>query len=76
MPLKLVYPPLPREVNLHYNMRKGSADYPTLEQHRQQVLQQLSDLQEIGRGSLTQQFLTVKRRDGSRVKRESSRELL
>jgi hypothetical protein len=50
-------------------MRKASADYPALEQHRQQLLQQLSGLQEIRRGSLTEQFLTVKRRDGSRVKR-------
>ena len=50
-------------------MRKTSADYPTLQQHRQQLLQQLSGLQEIRRGSLTEQFLTVKRRDGSRVKR-------
>jgi len=57
-------------------MRKGFADYLTLEQHRQQLLQQLSDLQETRRGLLTEQFLTVKRRDGSRVKRESSRELL
>jgi hypothetical protein len=50
-------------------MRKASADYPTLEQHRQHLLQELSGLPEIRRGSLTEQFLTVKRKDGSRVKR-------
>jgi Family of unknown function (DUF6788) len=46
-----------------------TSDYPSLEQHRQQLLQQLSGLPEIRRGSLTEQFLTVKRSDGSRVKR-------
>ena len=50
-------------------MRKTSADYPSLQQHRQQLLQQLSGLQEIRRGSLTEQFLSVKRKDGSHVKR-------
>jgi hypothetical protein len=50
-------------------MRKASADYPALEQHRQQLLQQLSGLQEIRRGSLTEQFLSVKRKGGSRAKR-------
>ncbi len=50
-------------------MRKASADYPSLQQHRQQLLQRLSGLQEIRRGSLTEQFLSVKRRDGSSVKR-------
>ncbi|MGO8791710.1 MAG: DUF6788 family protein [Terriglobia bacterium] len=50
-------------------MRKTSADYPTLQQHREQLLQQLSGLQEMRRGSLTEQVLTVKRRDGSRVQR-------
>ena len=49
-------------------MRKTS-DYPALEQHRQLLLRQLSGLQEIRRGSLTEQFLTVKRKDGSRVQR-------
>lgn len=49
-------------------MTKASA-YPSLEQHRQQLLQQLSSLPEIRRGSLTAQFLTVKRQDGSQVKR-------
>ena len=50
-------------------MRKTSADYPTLEQHRQHLLQELSGLPELRRGSLTEQFLTVKRKDGSRVRR-------
>ncbi len=50
-------------------MRKASADYPTLEQHRQHLLQELSGLPEIRRGSLSEQFLMVKRKDGSRVKR-------
>jgi hypothetical protein len=48
---------------------KTFAEYPNLQQHRQQLLQQLSGLQEIRRGSLTEQFLMVKRKDGSRVKR-------
>jgi len=52
-----------------YNMRKASDGYPTLQQRRQQLLQQLSDLQEIRRGSLSEQFLMVKRKDGSRVQR-------
>jgi len=46
-----------------------TSDYPALEQHRQHLLQQLSGLPEIRRGSLTEQFLTVKRKDGSQVKR-------
>jgi len=46
-----------------------TSDYPSLEQHRQQLLQQLSGLQEIRRGSLTEQFLVVKRKDGSPVRR-------
>jgi hypothetical protein len=50
-------------------MKKTSTDYPALQQHRQQLLQQISSLQEIRRGSLTEQFLTVKRKDGSHVKR-------
>src|SRR6516162_4413210 len=50
-------------------MRKASDGYPTLQQRRQQLLQQLSDLQEIRRGSLSEQFLMVKRKDGSRVQR-------
>ena len=50
-------------------MKKPSADYPRLQQQRQQLLQELSALQELRRGSLTEQFLLVKRQDGSRVKR-------
>lgn len=50
-------------------MKKPSADFPHLQQQRQQLLQELSALQELRRGSLTEQFLMVKRTDGSRVKR-------
>ena len=50
-------------------MKKNSADYPGLEQQRQTLLQQLAGLQQLRRGSLTEQFLSVKHRDGSRVKR-------
>ena len=50
-------------------MRKPFADYPGLQQQRLELLQQLSGLQELRRGSLTEQFLLVKRKDGSRVKR-------
>ena len=50
-------------------MRKPTVDYPTLQQQRAQLLQQLSGLHEVRRGSLSEQFLTVKRKDGSRVKR-------
>src|SRR5947208_9202916 len=50
-------------------MKKTLSDYPNLRQQRQQLLQQLSGLQELRRGSLTEQFLMVKRKDGSRVKR-------
>lgn len=50
-------------------MRRILSDYPNLQQHRQRLLQQLSGLQELRRGSLTEQFLVVKRKDGSRVKR-------
>jgi hypothetical protein len=50
-------------------MRKTLTDYPNLQQQRQRLLQQLSGLQELRRGSLTEQFLMVKRKDGSRVKR-------
>jgi len=49
-------------------MRKSS-DYPSLELQRQELLRELSGLREIRRGSLTEQFLTVKLQDGSRVKR-------
>jgi hypothetical protein len=50
-------------------MKRTLSDYPNLQQHRQRLLQQLSGLQELRRGSLTEQFLVVKRKDGSRVKR-------
>jgi hypothetical protein len=50
-------------------MKKTSPDYSNLEQQRQALLRQLSDLRELRRGSLTEQFLTVKHADGSRVKR-------
>src|SRR5438128_4296930 len=50
-------------------MKKTLSDFPNLRQQRQQLLQQLSGLQELRRGSLTEQFLMVKRKDGSRVKR-------
>jgi hypothetical protein len=50
-------------------MKKTLPDYPNLQQQRQQLLQQLSGLEELRRGSLTEQFLMVKRKDGSRVKR-------
>jgi hypothetical protein len=48
---------------------KPPSDYPKLEQHRQALLVQLSSLQQLRRGSLTEQFLTVKHADGSQVKR-------
>jgi hypothetical protein len=50
-------------------MKRTLSDYPNLQQHRQRLLRQLSGLQELRRGSLTEQFLVVKRKDGSRVKR-------
>lgn len=50
-------------------MKRTLHDYPNLQQQRRQLLQQLSGLQELRRGSLTEQFLMVKRKDGSRVKR-------
>jgi hypothetical protein len=43
-------------------------DYSDLEHRRQALLQQLSGLAELRRGSLTEQFLLVKRKDGSQVK--------
>ena len=50
-------------------MKRPLSDYPHLQHQRQQLLQQLSGLQELRRGSLTEQFLMVKRKDGSRVQR-------
>lgn len=50
-------------------MKQTCTDYPKLEQQRQALLQQLSSLRELRRGSLTEQFLWVHHADGSRVKR-------
>ena len=49
-------------------MKQPLSDYPKLEQQRQALLQQLSGLQQLRRGSLSEQFLVVKHSDGSRVK--------
>ena len=50
-------------------MRTPVSDYSNLEQQRQGLLRQLADLRELRRGSLTEQFLTVRHADGSKVKR-------
>lgn len=50
-------------------MKKTSPDYSNLQQQRQGLLRQLSDLRELRRGSITEQFLTVKHADGSKVRR-------
>jgi len=50
-------------------MKTASPNYPNLERQRQGLLRQLADLRELRRGSLTEQFLTVKHADGSTVKR-------
>jgi len=50
-------------------MKRPPSDYPNLEQQRQALLRQLADLRELRRGSLTEQFLTVKHADGSEAKR-------
>lgn len=50
-------------------MKTSSPTYANLEQQRQGLLRQLADLRELRRGSLTEQFLTVKHADGSQVKR-------
>lgn len=49
-------------------MKTTSSDYPNLEHQRQALLEQLSGLQQLRRGSLTEQFLMVKHKDGSQVK--------
>lgn len=49
-------------------MKQTSPRYPNLDRQRQALLQQLSGLQELRRGSLTEQFLMVKHADGSRVR--------
>jgi hypothetical protein len=48
---------------------KPSSNYSNLDQQRQSLVRQLSELRELRRGSLTEQFLTVKLADGSKVKR-------
>ena len=50
-------------------MKTTPPNYSNLEQQRQGLLRQLADLRELRRGSLTEQFLTVKHADGSLVKR-------
>jgi len=50
-------------------MKISSSIYSNLEQQRQGLLRQLADLRELRRGSLTEQFLTVKHSDGSKVRR-------
>jgi hypothetical protein len=50
-------------------MKTASPSCSSLEQQRQGLLRQLADLRELRRGSLTEQFLTVKHADGSQVKR-------
>jgi hypothetical protein len=50
-------------------MKLPSSNYSNLEQQRQTLLRRLADLRELRRGSLTEQFLTVKHADGSKVKR-------
>ena len=50
-------------------MKTVPPSYSNLEQQRQGLLRQLSNLREVRRGSLTEQFLTVKHADGSQVKR-------
>ena len=50
-------------------MKKPTSEFPNLEQQRQALLGQLSNLRELRRGSLTEQFLIVKHADGSKVRR-------
>ena len=50
-------------------MKTNAPDYPKLEQQRQGLLRQLAGLQQLRRGSLTEQYLMVKHADGSKVKR-------
>ncbi len=50
-------------------MKTSPSAYSNLEQQRQGLLRQLADLRELRRGSLTEQFLTVKHADGSTVQR-------
>ena len=50
-------------------MTESRLPYPKLEQQRQTLLQRLSGLPELRRGSLIEQFLPVKHADGSVVRR-------
>lgn len=50
-------------------MKVTSTGYSNLENRRQALLEQLTELRELRRGSLTEQFLQVKHADGSIVKR-------
>jgi hypothetical protein len=50
-------------------MKIAASDYRNLEEHRQGLLRELADLRELRRGSLTEQYLTVKHADGSKVRR-------
>jgi hypothetical protein len=50
-------------------MQKPAPPYSNLENQRLLLLRKLSNLRELRRGSLSEQFLMVKRKDGSRVKR-------
>ncbi len=50
-------------------MKTNPPDYARLEHRRQALLNQLTDLRELRRGSLTDQFLELKHADGSVVKR-------
>jgi len=50
-------------------MKRTSPDYSNLEVKRQQLLQQLSGFHQLRRGCLTEQFFTLERKDGSKVKR-------
>ena len=50
-------------------MNINFSEYPNLEQQRLDLLQRLSQLRELRRGCLTEQFLTVRHADGSKVKR-------
>lgn len=49
-------------------MKTPSSRYSNLEQQRQGLLRQLGQMRELRRGSLTEQFLTIKHADGSTVK--------
>lgn len=50
-------------------MKTTAPNYSNLEQQRQGLLRQLANLRELRRGSLTEQFLTVKHADGSSATR-------